>query len=177
MKPVTKELLERLIAEMARRLYGEWVIIGGAVLPLVGIEHRVTYDIDLAGPQDATQMLELLEIAASLGLPIEAINQAAAFFLHRIEDWHEHLIPVCRTERFSLFRPDATLYVLMKLSRLSESDLEDCLKYLAFSKSRREPFDPARLSKAIRQELLKKGLEARQSRMKALLKAIRIESS
>jgi len=32
----------------------DWVILGGAVLPLLGADHRRTVDIDVAGPEEAT---------------------------------------------------------------------------------------------------------------------------
>jgi len=63
--------------------------------------------------------LVLMEIAAELGLPIEAINQAGA-------------------------------YVLLKLSRLTETDLDDCQRMLEYAWDHGEAVDRSRLEAAIR---------------------------
>lgn len=172
MKAIDASLLARFVRLATRRLSGDWVILGGAVLPLVGIPHRITYDIDIAGPEGSDQSLEVLRIAESLGLPVEAVNQAGAFFLRRIEGWREHLIPVLERRRASVYRPNATLYVLTKIARLSESDLADCRKYLEYARAHGEPVDAGRLRSAIRREARKRPDTARRKRLKVLLAAL-----
>jgi hypothetical protein len=171
-KPVDSKLVSAFLDRVSEHLAGDWVVIGGAVLPLVGIEHRVTWDIDLAGPEDAPQTLEVLELASDLGLPVEAVNQAGAFFLRRIEGWRDHLVPVRKTARASVSRPDATLYVRLKLSRLSEADLADCVAYVGYARAHGEPLDAPALRKAIRKEIRVAPSSPRRSRLRALSAAI-----
>src|SRR5262245_47050514 len=52
------------------------------------VEGRVTEDLDLfglAGTQ--TQRLALMELALEAGLPVEAVNSTADFFVRRIAGW------------------------------------------------------------------------------------------
>jgi hypothetical protein len=172
LKAIDAPLVSLLLARLTESLSGDWVLLGGAVLPLVGITHRVTYDIDLAGPPDAPQVLELVELAAGMGLPPEAVNQAAAFFLHRIEGWSRHLIPVVSGARARVFRPDATLYVRLKIGRLSDADLADCLRYLEFAAAHGEPADADGLMRAVRAETRKRPGPERAARLRTLLRAL-----
>ncbi len=116
----------------SKELKGKWVVLGGTVMVLLGVKERFTVDIDLAGPETATQAdtLKLMAIAEKIGLPPEAINQAGAFFLYRIPKWQENLMPIIETKQFSLYRPNSFLFLQLKISRLSESDLSDCLNML-----------------------------------------------
>ena len=86
MTGVTPDHLHRFVERAAARLRGDWVLLDGAVLPLLGLEIRVTLDIDVAGPDGATQadVVTLLEIAVECGLPPEAVNTAGAFFLRAL---------------------------------------------------------------------------------------------
>jgi hypothetical protein len=139
--------LARFVALASERLEGDWVVIGGAVLPLLGIAHRVTLDIDVAGPDEADmrQMNVLLEIGEELGLPIGAVNQAGSYFLHRIEGWAGHLVPVRRGRRATVHVPDATLFLLLKARRLTETDLADCEKVVEWARAHGKPIDVERL--------------------------------
>jgi hypothetical protein len=147
------DLLERFLDLAVDRLDGDWVIIGGRVLPLVDIQHRVTLDIDVVGPEWNQQTLELLQIAVAIGLAPEAVNQAAAFFLHRIPGWGHHLIPVRKGLRATFHRPDSTLYVLLKLARLTATDLQDCMQYLQWAGDRNETIEADVLRQAVDREL------------------------
>ena len=91
---ISPEIMRNFVAVAADQLKGSWVIIGGSVLHLLNIAARQTEDIDLAGPLTSTQAesLKLMELAESLGLPVEAINQAGAFFLYKIPGWDRKLI-------------------------------------------------------------------------------------
>ena len=141
---ITSELMSKFVKSAATRLSGSWVIIGGSVLQLLNISARTTEDIDVAGPQTATQadILTLMEISQSLGLPIETINQAGAFFLHKIENWEKKLILVHKEGKASIYRPNLELFLRLKIARLSESDLEDCLRYMDYTVQHGEPIDP-----------------------------------
>lgn len=130
--------MKKFIAKALKTLEGEWVIIGGTVLPLMGIDHRVTMDIDLVNlnfRNSTQQTLELMEIAESIGLPVEAINQAGAYFLSKINDVKDHLIPLEQSKNCTIYRPDAYLYLKLKVARCSETDMEDCLVFFQKNKA------------------------------------------
>jgi hypothetical protein len=150
---IDETLVKRFVRLLSDRLPGDWIIIGGTVLPLVGIHYRTTLDIDVAGPdpQTASQTIGLMNLAEELGLPVEAINQAGAFFLYRMTDWREHLIEVCSGAAGRVLRPDATLFVRLKLGRMSETDLVDCLAFVEYSRSGNEPIDTSALLGTIEQ--------------------------
>lgn len=171
MKPLDQETLQRFVALAGERLEGDWVVIGGMVLPLLGVTHRVTMDIDVAGPEGAAsdQLLTLMQIAEELGLPVEAINQAGAYFLHRIEDWEERLVEVHRGTKAAIHVPDPTLFLLLKLRRLTESDLVDCREMLKLSRKRKMSVDRERIRSEVNKELAGEPSEGRAERLEALL--------
>jgi len=168
---LNESVLRRFLELAGERLRGAWVVIGGCVLLIRGIEHRVTVDIDISGPDSAgmDQTLALLGIAEDLGLPVEAINQAGALFLRRIPDWDRNLIEVHRGSQAALHVPDATLFLLLKLARLSESDLGDCTALLRLARKHREAFDAERVGRAIRQALQTEIAPGRRQRLDSLL--------
>jgi hypothetical protein len=173
MKSISSAVMRRFVKAAGDRLTGDWVVIGGAVLPLCGIDRRVTVDIDVAGPASATQadMLVLMEICASLGLPIEAVNQAGAYFLHKIPNWQKSLVEVHRGKTATIHRPDVNLFVRLKLARLSETDLEDCWTFLQFARKQGEPIDQRGLAAASKQAL-KTAQTERAARLNNLLSAL-----
>jgi hypothetical protein len=133
MEPISQATVIRFLQLAGERLTGDWVIVGGSVLPLLGVDHRVTLDIDLASYDlDSSQrsMIILMDIARDIGLPVEAINQAAAYFLEKIPNWRDQLVVVQRGKSANFFRPNLILFLRLKLARLSESDLADCLEML-----------------------------------------------
>lgn len=132
-------------------LSGEWVLIGGAVLHLLGKDERITLDIDLArksGQLDET--LELVKIAEKLKLPISAVNQAGGFFIRQIRGWEKRLILVAESKTCRLYRPNGTLYLQLKIARMSESDLQDCLQMIRYCRQHKEDLDLKLLRKDLR---------------------------
>lgn len=174
MKALDSGTLKRFLDEVADRLEGEWVIIGGASLPLLGAGFRPTADIDVAGPEDASmaQSLLLMEIAEELELPVEAINQAGTFFLRRIQGWREHVVTVRRGPAATILRPDATLFVLLKLQRLTETDLADCLEVLSVTGRNGERLDFPRLKQAVDAHLREQPSPGRLQRLTRLQEAL-----
>jgi hypothetical protein len=77
---IDKVLIQKFMMRAGDVLSGDWLIVGGSVLSILGIETRVTYDIDISPPANATQAdtILLMDIAKELGLPVEAINTAAS---------------------------------------------------------------------------------------------------
>ncbi len=122
--------LKKFIELAAERLNGEWVVIGGTVLPILGIDHRVTLDIDFIRIHEKeanADSLILMEIAEQMGLPVEAVNQAGAYFFSKVENADDHLVLLRKGSGCTIYRPDIWLYVALKLGRFTETDLEDCL--------------------------------------------------
>jgi hypothetical protein len=173
-KTLDRNVLLSFVKIAGDRLEGNWVLMGGSLLPLLGVEHRVTLDIDIAGPLDAgnRQTLVLMEIAHELGLPVETINPAAAFFLREIEGWERELVPLHRGRSATIHRPNVTLFVLLKLARLTESDLGDCLEFMRFAGRTGEKPDAARILRAV-ESLTRKGVsEKKEKRLKILTNAL-----
>ena len=175
MTPLNHKTLQRFLKLAGDRLEGDWVIMGGIVLSLLGIEHRITNDIDIAGPEDSGNegLFSLMSIAEQLGLAVETINQAGAYFLHRIDGWQDETILLHKGKSASIHRPSATLFLLLKLGRMTESDLDDCTEFLRFAKERDEPVDVARITKEIRKAMRdRKTSEPKRDRLDQLLAAI-----
>ena len=119
------------VAELLRlagiRLTGEWLLVGGAAAACWFAPERTTEDLDLIGfGGSQAERFALMELAADAAIPIEAVNSAADFFVRKIPDWRDQLVELHRGPGATIFRPNATLFVLLKLGRLTETDLSDC---------------------------------------------------
>jgi hypothetical protein len=146
MTELNRDAIERIVRAIGDRLDGQWLIVGGAALALWVAPRRVTEDVDVVPIlQTGSERLALLELAEQLGLPIEAVNSAADFFVRRIDGWELQLELLHRGARSPVYRPNATLMLLLKLGRLSERDLEDCKLVLATGAA----VDRARLERAL----------------------------
>jgi len=169
---VSPDLMRRFINAAADQLQGNWIIIGGALLHLLNCSSRPTEDIDLAGPLTATQSdtLKLMELAESLCVPVEAINQAGAFFLRKVPGWETKLILIQKGSAGAIFRPNLELYFALKLARLTESDTEDCISYLEYSVANKENFDVKTLIALCEQKIQSPEKKIYKSR---LIKALR----
>ncbi|MBA3392889.1 MAG: hypothetical protein H0T89_09610 [Deltaproteobacteria bacterium] len=119
--------IQDLLELAADRLDGEWLVIGGSAAAAWFATDRTTEDVDmigLAGTQ--AERFALMELASEAGLPIEAVNSAADFFVRKIPDWRDQLV-VLLQRRATIYRPTATLFLLLKIERLTAIDLGDCL--------------------------------------------------
>jgi hypothetical protein len=174
MRRIDNKLLSEFVQEAADQLAGDWVIVGGSVLQLLNIDIRVTTDIDLAGPENATQKdtLTLMEIAADLGLPVEAINQAASYFLFKIPDWQSSLVLVKDGKRGRVLRPNASLFIKLKLPRLTASDLDDCMAMLAFAQKHREKIEFKSIEKLMKADMKVEQNSEKKRRMQVLWEAL-----
>lgn len=178
MNALDAKTLRKFLKLAGDRLQGKWVIIGGTVLPLLGVEHRSTVDIDLAGPPKATQKdtLALMEIAQELGLPVESLNQAGAFFLFKIKDWEKKTIELYRGKTAIFLRPNVELFLQLKIGRLNESDLSDCLAFLSYASKKNEPYNTDYLIKILELAIEKAQdgqSENRMARLETLLGALK----
>jgi len=169
-----KKLIKNVIQKICDRLTGDWILIGGAVLPLLNASDRYTQDIDLVGPKSSiqTETLALMQIAEEEGLPIEAINQAASYFFYKIEGWEKELKLIQKGKKANVYRPTATLYILLKLSRFTESDLEDCLKMIQYAKTIKEKIDQNKIKTAIQKRLQVEQEQSKIGRLKKFLDLI-----
>lgn len=123
-----RERLEAVLEAAEARLKGEWLLVGGALVCLWLEPRRVTEDVDLIGLSGtAEERLALMTLADDLGLPVEAVNSAADYFVRRIDGWREELEVFRAAGGFTLYRPSPTLFLLLKIGRLTEADLGDCL--------------------------------------------------
>jgi hypothetical protein len=145
-----RQRIETLVAAVADRLEGDWLLVGGALVALWLLPRRVTEDVDLIGlGESGAQRAKLLGLAFDLGLPVETLNSAADFFVERIDGWRQQIEPYRRGAKGTIFRPTPELFLLLKLGRLSEQDLEDCLAAIELARREAVPLDRERLTLAL----------------------------
>ncbi len=124
--------IDAVVHAVADRLRGDWLLIGGGLVALWLDHRRVTEDVDLVSIEGTgSDRLDLLGLAHDLGLPVEAVNSAADFFVHRIPHWRSQIEPFRQGTGARIFRPSPTLFLLLKIRRLSARDLDDCLSLIA----------------------------------------------
>lgn len=141
-----KARIDGLVALAADQLEGDWLLIGGAAAATWFSAARTTEDVDLVGlAGSADERLALMNLAASAGIPVEAVNSAADFFVRRIDGWRDELVVLVRGPRATIYRPSATLFLLLKLERLTAVDLADCVALLNHCTAAGEAVDVARV--------------------------------
>lgn len=132
--------VESFLHVAGEKLDGEWLLLGGGAAAAWFAPARTTEDLDIVGLSGRqNDRFALMELAASEALPIEAVNSAADFFVRRIPTWREHLVVLHRGTRATIYRPDATLFLRLKIGRLSEVDLDDCFALLDHCEAAGEP--------------------------------------
>lgn len=120
--------IQALLELAGEKLVGEWLLIGGGAAASWFAPTRTTEDVDLIGllgTQD--ERFALMQLALDASIPVEAVNSAADFFVRKIPGWRDEIVPLHRGPGATIYRPSATLFLLLKISRLSEVDLDDCL--------------------------------------------------
>jgi hypothetical protein len=141
-----KARIEALLAVASEQLDGEWLLIGGAAAAAWFSTTRTTEDVDLVGLAGTpTERLALMDLASSAGLPVEAVNSAADFFVRKIDGWRDELVPLVRGPRATIYRPSATLFLLLKIERLTAIDLDDCIALLGHCAATGELVDRERI--------------------------------
>lgn len=172
MKSLDTVALKQFLKKAGDKLKGQWLLVGGTLLPALGIDHRSTVDIDLVGlgETERASSMDLMDIAEGMGLSVESINQAAAYFVDKVGYTVDDLIPMVKSKSAIIYRPNFELYASLKMNRMTESDLSDCLEYLKFCLKKNETINFTKVKK--RAQLASKGANAdRKARIKALLKA------
>ena len=150
MAALDRQRIQEIIEALADRLDGEWLLIGGALVSLWLRPRRVTEDVDIIGLEGTQeQRFALLRAAADLGLPVEAVNSAADFFVQKIDGWKEDTQVFLRGKRGVILRPSPELFLLLKMRRLSAQDLDDCLALFDHVSTHGLDLDIARVAKAI----------------------------
>jgi hypothetical protein len=138
--------LDAIVQRVADHLPGDWLLVGGALVALWLDARRVTEDVDLVAIEGTgANRLSLLGLAHDLGLPVEALNSAADFFVHRVPDWRQQIEPFRVGKAGRVFRPSPTLLLLLKVRRLSTRDLDDCLELLGRCTRDHLPVDAQRV--------------------------------
>lgn len=174
MTPLDSKLLKKLLDAAVKKLDGEWILLGGTLLPALGVETRPTVDVDLVCLQKSSneQNLKLMALAESLDLPVETINQAAAYFLNKTGYNRDDLIVLKKSRRATLFRPTVSLFWKLKIPRLSESDMSDCIHYLKFCRDRGETLKITALKKLIERALHECPTADRAARLTELMRCL-----
>lgn len=142
--------LEAILRAVVDELDGDFVVVGGAAAALWLTPRRITNDIDIfpvAGR--GHNQLELMRLAVRLGLGVEAVNSAADFFVQRIPGWSEDLEVMLAGRRGRILRLSATVFLLSKLERLSETDAADCRAVLALAQAGKARVDGGRVLAAL----------------------------
>lgn len=167
MKNLNSKLLRKFLELASIELKGKWLLVGGTLLPAVGIDVRATVDIDLVGlgVKEKMQNLELMTLAERLGLHIEAINQAAEFFVSRHAPTSKDMFILVKGKRAQIFRPSVELYWKLKVPRLTESDLLDCQHYLQFCIGQKDGVDVRDLDRVVQLELKKENSSEKRDRL------------
>jgi hypothetical protein len=124
--------IDAIVQNVSDRLPGDWLLIGGGLAALWFDARRVTEDVDLVGIEGTgADRLSLLGLAHDLGLPVESVNSAADFFVHRIPDWREQLqlfrvgrtlLDRCRSDALS-FDGDRVLAAMAALPATNDAEL------------------------------------------------------
>jgi predicted nucleotidyltransferase len=136
-----------LIDRAKATLEGEWLLIGGALLALTVDERRTTEDIDLIAMSDSNaQRQSLMKLADESGFPVESVNSAGDYFVRKIDGWRDELEVLETGANCVIFAPSPTLMLLLKIARLSEIDMEDCLSVVKIHGPR---IDRARIAAAL----------------------------
>lgn len=166
--------IDELLDRAADSLTGEWLVVGGAAAAVWFLPSRTTEDIDIIGLGGTNdERFALMTLAEENNVPIEAVNSAADFFLRRVPGWRDLLVPLRGSEATTIFRPNATLFLLLKIGRLSAVDLDDCVSLLNHLAAPSDELDVQRVLEAVRAlpAASEPDLTARRERLAAALAA------
>lgn len=175
MTVIDTSIMKKFLQQASNKLSGKWLLVGGTLLPAVGIDVRPTVDIDLVGlgDKERSQTLELMDMAASFGLAVEVINQAASYFVEKLKPQSKDMISLLKGKTAEIFRPSAELYLRLKAPRLNESDLLDCQHYLQYCKGQQDKMSFDQLITDIQKLLRSENSKDKQERLKTLLALVR----
>ena len=119
--------IEEFLTLAGERLEGEWLLVGGCAAATWFEPARTTEDIDIFGLGGTqAERVALMDLAVSLALPVEVVSSTVDYLVRRVDGWRDRIVPLHRGSSATIYRPDATLFLLLKIGRLSEIDLGDC---------------------------------------------------
>lgn len=133
---ITRVQYDSFLKNILEEIDSDWVIIGGSLLTIIHASDRATSDIDICPLNEMTNehRLLLMNLATKSGLPIEAINPSADFFLRQIPNWKTSLVLFKTGKKGNVFRPSLELYLKLKLNRCSDTDVDDCISFINWHK-------------------------------------------
>ena len=173
---ISTKLMIKLMERAQNSLEGDWILIGGSLLPLLNIEHRVTTDIDLIplnpGMTSNQSTLNLMQLAEDLKLPPEVINQAGALFVSQKKPTPKDLVLLSETKKCKIYRPSGSFYLLLKFERMTESDLADCLEWLKWCQKTKEALDKKKLVTHLKKKISHERSHPKKDRFERLLKLL-----
>lgn len=177
MKMLNSNLMKIFLREAGDHLKGEWILVGGTLLPALGLNVRATLDIDLVGlsEKEASQVLQLMQLAEHLGLSVESINQSASFFLNKVGYKKRDLLVLHKGQSAIIYRPSVELYWKLKIERLSSADALDCQHYLHYCLGQKDRVNFKELSMILRTAQKREQtpeMQMRLQELKALLQQI-----
>lgn len=116
-----------LYNELLKNLQGDWILLGGGLLHVLGISERETIDIDLVPVNEITNrdQLNIMNVAVNNGYPPEVINFSAEFFVKRDSNWENEMVLLYENDNVRIFRPSKKFFRKMKEQRGTETDLLD----------------------------------------------------
>lgn len=116
-----------LYNELLKNLQGDWILVGGGLLHVLGISERETIDIDLVPVNEITNrdQLNIMNVAVNNGYPPEVINFSAEFFVKRDSNWENEMVLLYENDNVRIFRPSKKFFRKMKEQRGTETDLLD----------------------------------------------------
>lgn len=116
-----------LYNDLLEHLKGDWILVGGGLLHVLGISERETIDLDIVPAGDITNsdQLKIMDVAVKNGFPPEVINFSAEFFVKRQKDWNSELVLLFENENVRIFRPNCKLFRRLKEQRGTETDMLD----------------------------------------------------
>ncbi|HPA73748.1 MAG TPA: hypothetical protein PKY31_15870 [Spirochaetota bacterium] len=136
---MNRDSIPALFEAIARDISGDWVLVGGALLCVLGLTDRVTIDIDLVplGKVTNRDQLAVMEIAEKNGFPPEAVNFGAEYFVKKQKGWEKELVLLRDTGKARIYRPTKRLFRRLKEGRATETDLADIALYESWKEDAR----------------------------------------
>ncbi len=127
---IDDKILDKVLLQIVNEVGGDWVLVGASVLLAVDPLFRATQDIDLVDISKdeggaVERLTKVILNAKTLGLTPDHINGSAGFFLRQIKGWEKFLVLMKSTKEGRVYRPDANLYLALKLKRGTDIDVED----------------------------------------------------
>lgn len=123
--------IRKILEELCQKIGGDWLLVGGALVQIEISAERATEDIDLAliassEKSEAALQTELFRFTMSqLNTGPESVNLAVTPFLNEIPGWRSECKLLQTGPAGSIYRPNLTLFIALKMKRASGIDLSD----------------------------------------------------